>query len=691
MSAYAFVRHPLELTHDAWRPLDRALLRWVLAHGGSSRLATTAAWASLADGEGDTALLLRDAAAPREDLPAWSEDDVAALRAQAMVAADDVGPTRPFVLDDDGRFYLWRNRRDESRVIAAVRTRRATAVRVAVADTDIDLLFDGRADEAVAPQRAAVRQVAGRRLFVLTGGPGTGKTTTVLRMLLMLQRLAAAPLAIAAAAPTGKAAQRLAQSLREGRRDLLERASPPLPEAWRALLEHVPDEAQTLHRLLGHQPWNGRFARHAGDPLAADVVVVDEASMIDLSMLRALLEALRPEATLILVGDADQLASIGAGSALMDLVAVMEDDGAGDLVRLRHSFRAQRALAAVHESVREGDVDAFVSAWRDAGEAAIAREVADARALARSLRAWSEALAAAGPPPTACADAAGTAVAREALRSHARRQLLCALREGPFGSLSAAATIERHLRASWQVPDGDAWYPGRAVMVTRNDYAAGLFNGDVGLCLHDAVGNPRVWFESGDDAATRSRDVSIQRGWFESGDDAATRSRDPGARRGWFESRDDAATRSLDVSVQRGWFESGNDAATRSLDVSIQRGWFESGNDAATRSRDPDARLGGLESDDGAGMRSLAPDALPPHESAFAITVHKSQGSEYDRVVLLLPPDPDSAILSRQLLYTGLSRARIAVESWGTDRARAAALAKPVGRSGGLAARLRGR
>ncbi len=590
MNTFGFVRHPLEDTQAAWRPLDRALLRWVLAHGGSPLLATTAAWASLADGDGDTALDLHAAHARRSGAPSWTEAQIAALRAEPLVAGDDVGAPRPFVLDADGRFYLWRNRRDESCVLAAVRARRAVASPVAIDAMQLDALFGGRDDEAVAPQRAAVRAVAGRRLFVLTGGPGTGKTTTVLRMLLRLQRAAPSPLAIALAAPTGKAAQRLSEALRDGRRDLLERAAPALPEDWAALLERVPDTAQTLHRLLGHRPWDGRFERGPADPLAADVVVVDEASMVDLSLLRALLDALRPEATLVLVGDADQLASIGAGTALMDLVAVMEQAGAGDLVRLRHSFRAQRALAAVHEGVRTGDGDAFAAAWRAAGDAAVAREVADVRTLGRCLHAWTDALAADGPPPRASLDAAGAAAARESLRALARRQLLCALREGPYGAVAAAAAIERGLREAWRVREDEAWYPGRAVLVTRNDTATGLFNGDVGICLHDPDGTPRVWVASGDDPA---------------------------------------------------------------------------------------------------GARAFAPDALPPYESAFAITVHKSQGSEYDRVAVLLPPDPDSPILSRQMLYTALSRARETVALWHTQAALDAALARPVRRAGGLAARLR--
>src|SRR5690606_2353319 len=189
----------------------------------------------------------------------------------------------------------------------------------------------------------AVAGVLGRRLFVLTGGPGTGKTTTVLRMLMMLQRSADRPLRVRACAPTGKAAQRLLQSLRDGRAALLQGGpgQPPLPQDWHAARECCSGgEALTLHRLRALRTRTGVFGHHARQRVAADVVVVDEASMVDLSMMHALFDAVAPEALLLLVGDSDQLASVAAGSALMDIVSVLEGEQAPELVRLEHSFRA---------------------------------------------------------------------------------------------------------------------------------------------------------------------------------------------------------------------------------------------------------------------------------------------------------------------------------------------------------------
>ncbi|GAB3746890.1 exodeoxyribonuclease V subunit alpha [Lysobacter olei] len=609
-SGFHFQRDPRELAEVAWRPLDRALWRWVRAHGGSAALADAAAWTSLADGHGDTAMPLLGEAAGRHGMPVPSEPAVAALRQEPLVqaadaavarlAAGDGAPAAPFVIDDAGRFYLWRNFRQECEVSAQVRARRnahGTAPKPE-AGADVDRLFQGDASDAVQAQRRAVAQVPGRRLFVLTGGPGTGKTTTVLRMLLMLQRQRGAALSIAAAAPTGKAAQRLVQSLRQGKERLVTDGA--LPPDWQPLCDAVPDtEALTLHRLLGYDPHRGVFRRGPRDPLPADVVVVDEASMVDLGMLHALMAAVRPDATLILVGDADQLTSVGAGSVLMDLVAVMERDGADDVVRLEHSFRAERHLVPINQAVRAGDANAFDTALRDAAPLARHRAVRDERALAVEVRRWVDLLAEdtwLRPTldlggMTAGVGAEATETVLRALRALSQRQLLCALREDAFGAAALNAAIERGLRHRWDVADGATWYPGRAVLVTRNDYDQRLFNGDVGLCLADADGHLRVWFET-------------------------------------------------------------------------------------------------VGADGQPSVRGLSPNALPAHDSAFAVTIHKSQGSEYAHAAVVLPPDAGHRILSRQLLYTGVSRAKQQLEVWGAPECLAAALARPIRRAGGLVERL---
>ncbi|MDI3262150.1 MAG: exodeoxyribonuclease V subunit alpha [Fulvimonas sp.] len=591
MSAFGFDHGPELPAEAAWRPLDRALWRWTRAHGGSPLLARLAAWAAFADGEGDAALPLAGGEALRYGLAPLDDARLAALRNEPLLGDGRV-PT-PFVLDAAGRFYLWRNHADECALATLLGERLATSAAAPVDEADLDALFPGGDPAAVASQREAVRRVGASRLFVLTGGPGTGKTTTVLRMLLM--RLKTLPDArIAVAAPTGKAAQRLVQSLRAGRQALLENRVAPLPETWRALLDRLPDgEALTLHRLLGYDPRRNRYTRDRAHPLAADLVVVDEASMVDLPTLRALLEALRPEATLILVGDADQLAPVGIGTVLLDLVVALEARASPALVRLTHSFRAERPLAAINDAVRKGEAAALRAAFAAAGHQARWRDVAAGAAYRQALQGWAESLAATLPRPTlpAADDTAATAQALAALRALSRRQLLCALREGPHGAPAVDAWLGRRLKEAWGVPEDREWYPGRAVLVVRNDYATRLFNGDVGLCLADADDRLRVWFES----------------------------------------------------------------------------------------TDADGRP---------TARAFAPAALPAHEGAFALTVHKAQGSEYAHVAVLLPPDPAQRILSRQLLYTGLSRAKAQVELMAGEAVVAAALARPLYRIGGLRERL---
>jgi len=619
MGGYHFRPLPIDATApEAWRALDRAVARWVVIHGGSPLLAWVAGWASLAEGHGDSALPLADADAVRLGMAALDPEALAALRTEVLVWDVERGPTptaaTPFVIEH-GHFYLRRNFLHEVAAARALQARRSASVPTGAAPLgDLDTLFAGDSRAEVQAQRDAVAAVLGRRLFVLTGGPGTGKTSTVLRMLLMLvadaSRHQRAWPSIALAAPTGKAAQRLSAALRDGARDWRGRAAPPLPAPWLANLEYVLQaETGTLHRLLGSRGRAGGFRHHTGDPLPADIVVVDEASMVDLALLRALLDAMRPDATLVLVGDADQLTSVDTGSVLLDLVQALEADRAPELVRLEHSFRAQGALVAIHRAILHGDPAAFAAAWQGAGAAAPRRAVADEHDLRQALHGWCrrlrEVLRASGADravPAGCDDRVLAAL--DALR---RRQLLCALREGPFGSRQVNAAIEHTLGGGMDGYAGATWYPGRAVLITRNDAVAGLFNGDLGICLLDTDGQLWVWFEVAASSAPEPRPAA------------------------------------------------------------------------------PDDTSGG----NPRRVRAFAPSSLPPHEGGFALTIHKSQGSEYDHVALLLPPEADNRILSRQLLYTGASRARQVLELWATDAALEAAIATPVRRAGGLRQRLR--
>ena len=583
----------VEALPATWQALQHTVYRWLRQCGAREETAAVAAWTSLAEGAGHTALDLRHPVFP--ELAALTSEALEILRADTRFVSDgkDGGEPRALVLDSNSRVSLWRNHAHEAALTTSLLARLDLDPTPGTIDVDqaLDVLFQGRRDAPVLAQRRAVAGVLGRPLFVLTGGPGTGKTTTVLRMLLMLQQQQSTPIEVRVAAPTGKAAQRLRQALRDGRQQLqagdVARGISPLPSDWLPALGCIPDgEALTLHRLLGYEPYAERFSRNAENPIPADIVVVDEASMVDLRMMRSLLDALKPETVLVLVGDADQLTSVAAGSVLMDIVRALESSG--PLVRLTHSFRAEQALQHINEAIREGSRSLLDVALQEAGEQARLREVSDAAALTRRVDVWASELAALAIRPVS---SAGDGIVLEALRALGSRQLLTALRQEAFGATAINARIEAQLRKAWGMPTDVTWYPGRAVLITRNDYESGLFNGDVGLCLADSEGNLRVWFET-------------------------------------------------------------------------------------------------ALPDGGISVRSFAPATLPAHEGAFAVTIHKSQGSEYDQVAVLLPPEAENRILSRQLLYTGVSRAKKKVEIWASEVSLQAALDTPVQRMGSLATKL---
>jgi exodeoxyribonuclease V alpha subunit len=324
------------------------------------------------------------------------------------------------------------------------------------------------------------------------------------------------------------------------------------------------------------------------NPLPHDLVVVDEASMVDLGLMRALLDALLPQSTLVLVGDPDQLVSVSAGSVLADVVAAAAQSPlAGCLAQLQpwDGAPAGRLAGGQRGGARRGsrgagpaDCAAGVAHWHP---------LADAAALDGRLRQW---LATRGMDGTGrlvgpVADSAPAAVFA-ALR---RVQLLCALRSGAFGAEEINRSLDSCMR---QRHAGAQWYPGRPVLVRHNDYDRRLYNGDVGLALQSG-GRLMVCFES----------------------------------------------------------------------------------------TDADGRT---------HYRQWLPNELPEHDLGYALTIHQSQGSEYDHVAVLLPPDAGNRVLSRQLLYTGVSRARQSLEIWASDASLNAALAHRAERRGGLRARLQG-
>jgi exodeoxyribonuclease V alpha subunit len=598
----------LDRLHDEARPLDIAFSRWVRQRSGSELLGRAALAVSVAEGQGHACAGLND--------DPTLVGDVEALRAHAWVGDGNVAT--PFVLDHAARMYTLRNWRHEQLLAEALLARarvQPPAPDARAVQADVAELFAGEDARATRWQRAAVVVAPVSRLLVLTGGPGTGKTSTALRLLLVLLRHAVAcglpehP-SIALAAPTGKAAQRLAQAIATGKQRLRERLAPQ--SRFQTLLEQIPHaDAATLHRLLGYRPAENTFARGARDPLAADIVLVDEASMVDLALMRTLAVALRPEAILVLLGDPAQLAAVEAGSVLSDVVASVPENAippalagrlegivaepaqdaaptpfAGHVITLTHGWRAQAGLQHALTSLRAGDTN-----WLDA---LLARQqhdgvewhnATDAATLRTRVTAWVETHA---DTYARIVRAQSPTHGLAALRD---LQLLCALREGTFGTQGINAAIEQELRRRLDVATDQAWYHGRPVLILRNDYARDLYNGDLGIAL-DGPDGPRVWFETG-------------------------------------------------------------------------------------------------ERDGSTGLRSFSPRALPEIETAWAITIHRSQGSEYGAVAVVLPPDPAHRILSRELLYTAVSRATHHIEIWSTPAALRAAAARPLRRFGGLRDRLR--
>ncbi|MFN8190037.1 MAG: exodeoxyribonuclease V subunit alpha [Nocardioidaceae bacterium] len=375
---------------------------------------------------------------------------------------------------EGGLLYLDRYWREEGQVrddLVARAAQPAPLVDGAVLDAGAARIFpDGYAE-----QRDAARAAAGRWTTVLTGGPGTGKTTAVAGLLALLAEQAPTerPPRVALTAPTGKAAARLQEAVAA--------AAAALPTEDRERLGAL--QAATLHRLLGSRPDSRtRFRHHRNNRLPHDIVVVDETSMVSLTMMARLVEAVRPDARLVLVGDPDQLASVEAGAVLADLVAGLGARDPDAVVALRTSHRFGARIGALAAAVRDGDDDTAWSLLTEGGPEIELVDADDPRAveLVRGV-----ALEAAVAVRTAAETGDGAA----AVAAMDRHRLLCGHREGPFGAAHWNRQVERWLGEAIGSPVGAAWgrewYVGRPLLVTENDYGLGLFNGDTGVVVRD--------------------------------------------------------------------------------------------------------------------------------------------------------------------------------------------------------------
>ncbi len=484
---------------------------------------------------------------------------------RAQLAAFGLAPEQgqPLVLEGT-RLYLRRYWQFEQQVAQGLGCRLSSLPVRALGDQTALLaqLFPPR-ENAAAPdyQRLAVEKALGRRFSVITGGPGTGKTTTVTRLLYALchahqQQTPEGALRIRMAAPTGKAAQRLVESIRASKQALQQQGlSAPL-------LAQIPEQAATLHRLLGVIPGSLQFRHDQSHPLALDVLLVDEFSMVDLPMMARLLRALPPAARLILLGDADQLPSVAAGSLLAELARPWAGQTPPYLAQLVHSYRFndQGGIGRLARAVIEGQADA---AWQQVSAADKADQAVSLADASGNFDAWLDALV-----QTHYRHMFEVATPEAAFERLAQFRILCSHRTGHRGVVAINARIEQALAREGLTSDGP-WYAGRPLMVTENHYGLGLFNGDIGL----------VWRHAG--------------------------------------------------RLMAAFWTTDGPAATPAL-------------------------------------RWLHLAQLPATETVFAMTIHKTQGSEYDRVALVLPDD-DSPLLSRELLYTGITRAKSSVCIWSTE------------------------
>ena len=537
-----------------------------------------------------------------------------ALASSALVAlaadASDAAQQRPLVLSGK-RLYLRRYWAYERRIDAALRTR------LAQGETPpddlpqrLDELFGPAGAGAVIDWQKLACALATRGAFsIITGGPGTGKTTTVVRLLALLQAPAVEagqPLRIRLAAPTGKAAARLTESISQQVQSL---------KVAEAVREKIPCDVTTVHRLLGSRPGTRHFRHHAGNRLPLDVLVVDEASMIDLEMMANLLDALPAHARLVLLGDKDQLASVEAGAVLGDLCrdaeagwynpqtrqwlesvsaeslrdsGLQEDrDGshplAQQLVMLRHSRRfgegsgigqlarrvnqqlpdeARQLLAAGHYD------DVFSLPLKGEHDHKLERLLLDGhgdgpQGYRHYLNIMREQRPSAGRP---LEHPDWTNWARAVLQAFDTFQLLCAVRKGPWGVEGLNLRITETLLKARLIEHDQQWYEGRPVLMTRNDYGLGLMNGDIGIALK-------------------------------------------------LPERE------------------GPEAGRPVLRVAFPR------------------------NDGQGGVRFVLPSRLNDVETVYAMTVHKSQGSEFAHTALILP-DALNPVLTKELIYTGITRAK---------------------------------
>jgi exodeoxyribonuclease V alpha subunit len=602
----------------AFSDLDREFFRFMMERSAGEAAALAGALLCSRVSSGDTCLDIGEASGKplggvlgssgeglddpllAEKLPS-GKTWISSLKKSPVVGSP--GERAPLVLDGSGRLYLYRYWEYEQIVAGTINARLAQEpppVDGGLLRGGLERYFPGSPGDGPDWQRVAALRALTGHFTVISGGPGTGKTSTVARIIALLIEQALArgeAITIALAAPTGKAAARLKESV--------EKAFAPggaLEKCGDDLRARFPRDASTIHRLLRPLPGTPYFRHNAENPLPFDVVVADESSMVDLALMAKLLSAVPLASRMILLGDRDQLASVEAGSVLGDIcggglpdAARFSEDFAatvksisGDdiprsrvtgnarpiqdaIVLLEKSYRFNEGIAGLARAINAGDSDAAsINLAEGSYESVTLRPLGSTGELPGRIAA----LAAEGQWDLLASPDTGTALER-----FFDFMLLCPLRRGPMGSETVNEAIGSYIARGRRSGE---WYHGRPVMVTRNDYDLGLFNGDIGIAAEE-----------------------------------------PG----------------------------------RGFSVRFP------------------------------GLGPVAAVRLPRHETVYALTVHKSQGSEFSRVILVLP-DSDSPVLTRQLLYTAVTRAREGIEIWGSAEILARAVNRPITRSSGLRAAL---
>lgn len=602
------------------RPIDYAFAQFIESHESTNSevVVMLAAFLSTRLGEQNSCLDLTYLGQPFAeyyDFPDLEQIQQALTSAKTVTCIDNKQHTLdlklPLVLEHN-KLYLQRYWQYEKKLSEQIRTRCQTHNDICADDINGDLnqLFPDLEDGDIDWQKVAVGIAVRNKLTFITGGPGTGKTTTVTRLLALLKSIATRNnqrLHIQLVAPTGKASARLLDSI--------EQAKSRLPSHFQ---QDIPTQCSTIHRMLGTIPNSPFFRANHNNLLHLDVLVVDEASMIDLPLMSKLFDALPKACQIIILGDKDQLASVEAGSVLSDICgmsgrtntmpayseaargyisqligtalpvhtvtepSVIEDN----LIVLQksHRFNAKSGIGMLAKSINQGDAKGSISLLKSSSYTDL---------IYKSEPNISELISALMPNLIAYFDAIEQQNVSEAFDLLSRQQVLCAQRAGIRGIDEINQAIEQALAARGLIDTDREFYPGRVMIMTQNDHRLQVYNGDIGIAMNDpdSPNLAKVWMLTGDN-----------------------------------------------------------------------------------------------------NVRGILPNRLPAHENVYAMTIHKSQGSEYDQVHLCLPPQhigSNTPSVSRELLYTGLTRAKQQFTLYANDQTIEYAVSHQCQRNSGLAHRLK--